>query len=717
VNGASFDMVEVEGGTFLMGGTPDQGDGVRDREKPVHQVTLSSYNIGQTEVTQELWKAVMGENPSYHVGDLQRPVEQVSWVDCQRFIEKLNQLTGKSFRLPTEAEWEYAARGGSKSEGYMFAGSNDMDVVAWYVDNSDNTTHPVATKAPNELGLYDMTGNVWEWVYDWFAMYSADSQVNPTGPGTGNNRVLRGGCWNGGGNYNRVAYRDNFTPTGSNSSGGMRLVLDVEESTKFRLSESVIKIEVGESTTVNILNGGGSYTLMGGTDFFTTSTNGDQLTVTGITAGTSTVYVTDAETGATAILVVIVTERQDKEFTVNGVTFKMVTVDGDTFTMGATAEQGNDFNANERPVHQVTLSDYSIGQTEVTQELWVAVMGSNPSNFSGDMQRPVDKVSWNDCQEFISKLNQLTGKSFRLPTEAEWEFAARGGRLSLGYKYAGSNTVDDVAWYKDNGESATHPVGTKAPNELGLYDMSGNVFEWCQDWYGNYSGDEQINPTGPASGTYRSCRGGGWNYSSSYCRVSYRSYHSMTSRYDRIGLRLALDPEESVTPSDDEEFVDLGLPSGTLWATKNIGAMSPEDYGDYFDLGIEWEDYLCHGNKRAYKNSTLSWEWPTSEQLSELVDDCIWSWTTRNGVNGFIVTGPNNNSLFLPAAGYYYFDENGLGSLDGEADYCTYWSSTISYRPHGYDYAYASCLSCSPSEVCMTIDLISNKRPVRPVLR
>lgn len=541
VNGVSFDMVEVQGGSFLMGGTPEQGDEVKNREKPVHQVTLSSYNIGQTEVTQELWLAVMGANPSYHVGDLQRPVEQVSWTDCIEFISTLNQLTGKSFRLPTEAEWEYAARGGKQSQGYRYAGGNDMDAVSWYIDNSENTTHPVAIKSPNELGLYDMTGNVWEWTSDWFAMYSEDPQVNPAGPGTGNNRVLRGGCWNGDANYNRISYRDNFTPTGSNSSGGMRLVLDVDNSSKFRLSETVLKVEVDDTKSINILNGGGNYTVAGGTDYVSTSINANQLTVTGIATGTTTVYVTDVETGATAVIAVIVTERQDEEFTVNGVSFKMVTVDGGTFTMGATDEQGSDFNANERPVHQVTLSDYKIGQTEVTQELWQAVMGSNPSNFTGDLQRPVDKVSWNDCQEFISKLNQLTGKSFRLPTEAEWEFAARGGKLSQGFKYAGSNTVDDVAWYKDNSESMTHPVATKAPNELGLYDMSGNVFEWCHDWFGNYSGDAQTNPTGPTSGTYRSCRGGGWGYNDTYCRVSYRSYHSMTSRYDRIGLRLALD--------------------------------------------------------------------------------------------------------------------------------------------------------------------------------
>ena len=225
VNGVTFKMVRVTGGTFMMGATPEQGENTSDKEKPVHQVTLSSFSISQTEVTQELWDAVMGTNPSYYTGDMQCPVESVSWNDCQAFIAQLNQLTGEQFRLPTEAEWEFAARGGNKSQGTRYAGSNIIDDVAWYNANSTNTTHPVALKTPNELGLFDMTGNVWEWCNDWYKRYTAEAQTDPTGPETGNNRVLRGGCWNGDTNYNRISYRDNFTPTGSNSSGGLRLAL------------------------------------------------------------------------------------------------------------------------------------------------------------------------------------------------------------------------------------------------------------------------------------------------------------------------------------------------------------------------------------------------------------------------------------------------------------------------------------------------------------
>ncbi|MBQ6422306.1 MAG: formylglycine-generating enzyme family protein [Prevotella sp.] len=230
----------------------------------------------------------------------------------------------------------------------------------------------------------------------------------------------------------------------------------------------------------------------------------------------------------------------NKTFTVGGVSFTMVYVQGGTFTMGATREQGSDAYDWEKPSHSVTLSSYHIGETEVTQALWQAVMGSNPSKFTGDSRRPVEQVSWEDCQMFISKLNSLTGQHFRLPTEAQWEYAARGGSKSRGYKYSGSNDVGSVAWYYDNSSSTTHPVKTKSPNELGLYDMSGNVWEWCQDWYGSYSSGSQTNPTGAFSGSYRVYRGGGWRSGARCCRVSYRNGYAPSYRISSLGLRLAL---------------------------------------------------------------------------------------------------------------------------------------------------------------------------------
>ncbi|MDY4862168.1 MAG: SUMF1/EgtB/PvdO family nonheme iron enzyme [Candidatus Onthomorpha sp.] len=226
----------------------------------------------------------------------------------------------------------------------------------------------------------------------------------------------------------------------------------------------------------------------------------------------------------------------EQTFMVKGVEFKMIKVEGGTFSMGGRYD-------DEKPVHSVTLSDYYIGETEVTQELWEAVMGSNPSYYKGNNQRPVESVSWYDCQEFIKKLNQLTGKEFRLPTEAEWEYAARGGKYSRGYKYSGSNNADEVAWYGSNSGRTTHSVKTKKANELGLYDMSGNVCEWCNDWYGDYQSYSQTNPTGPSKGEYRVLRGGSWNNYVGYTWVFVRRYFTPDGggiSIDDCGLRLAL---------------------------------------------------------------------------------------------------------------------------------------------------------------------------------
>ena len=234
----------------------------------------------------------------------------------------------------------------------------------------------------------------------------------------------------------------------------------------------------------------------------------------------------------------LVAVEGSRTFTVNGVKFTMVPVEGGTFTMGATSEQGSDANEDEKPAHEVTLSDYYIGQTEVTQALWKAVMGSNPSDSKGD-NLPVEQVSWDDCQVFIQNLNQLTGKQFRLPTEAEWEYAARGGRKSRGYKYAGGNNIGLVAWCGDNSGNRTHTVATKQANELGVYDMSGNVEEWCSDWYDGYQSSSQSDPQRPSLGSCRVNRGGSCYCNAGDSRVSYRFFGTPDFRYNDLGLRLS----------------------------------------------------------------------------------------------------------------------------------------------------------------------------------
>ena len=223
----------------------------------------------------------------------------------------------------------------------------------------------------------------------------------------------------------------------------------------------------------------------------------------------------------------------------DGISIDMVRVEAGTFTMGATPEMENPLD-DEKPAHQVTLTnDYYIGKYEVTQALWKAVMGNNPSYSKGN-NLPVERVSWDNCQKFISKLNRITGKTFRLPTEAEWEYAARGGNKSRGYQYSGSSNLSDVAWYEDNSGNKTHNVGSKQANELGIYDMSGNVHEWCQDWYDKYSNSSKVNPTGANSGSYRVSRGGGWANSAGLCNSSSRVNETPGNRSGSLGLRLVL---------------------------------------------------------------------------------------------------------------------------------------------------------------------------------
>jgi len=438
-NDVSFKMIKVGAGTFKMGQSAD-GENVN----PVHSVTLHDYYIGETEVTEELYDAVMGQNTGLF--SLKLPKDGVSWNACQTFIEKLNQLTGQAFRLPTEAEWEFAAKGGTSSRGYIYSGSNERDNVAW----NDERLHNVATKDPNELGIYDMSGNVFEWCHDFHDSYNNSAQTNPTGPTTGYTRVIRG--------YDKPVARGSRLPTES----GFRNKLG------FRLALSSSKLS----------------------------------------------------------------------FSVGGVLFNMIQVGAGTFQMGSTMGR-----SDEQPVHDVTLSPFYIGETEVTQELYYAVMGLNPSYFKGK-NLPMEQVSWDDCQTFIQKLNDRTGQKFRLPTEAEWEFAAKGGNSSRGYIYSGSNEIDDVAWYMGNSDNKTHNVATKTPNELGIYDMTGNVFEWCHDFYGSYNNSAQTNPIHgditPGTRVSNVIRGGGWGYSDSNCRITNRGNTAPENVYFGLGFRLAL---------------------------------------------------------------------------------------------------------------------------------------------------------------------------------
>ena len=408
----------------------------------------------------------------------------------------------------------------------------------------------------------------------------------------------------------------------------------------------------------------------------------------------------------------------------------MMCVEGGTFMMGA-MESDKQAHANEKPAHQVTLTyDYYIGQTEVTQALWQAVMGNNPSTMIGD-NLPVNNVLWEEADAFVKRLSQMTGYTFHLPTEAEWEFAARGGNKSQGYLYAGSNNIQEVAWYGSNSGNTTQPVGTKQPNELGIYDMSGNVIEWCSDWLGPYSAEAQVNPIGPATGAYHVYCGGCWYLPANVCRCTHRRQTTAGYGEAAVGLRVAL--REKVEP----EAIDLGL--SVKWANFNVGAFHPTHCGDYFAWGetepketYSWATYKwCDGTEaNITKYNTADgktilepaddaaqvqwggkWRMPTKEEIQELFTRCTWKTETQNGINGYNVIGPNGNSIFVPTAGWYNEDDFGVG-LQGNATY--YWTSTLSSsnKIRAYDLVFNDVSGSNDG-------IIANTRrcgfPIRPV--
>ena len=250
------------------------------------------------------------------------------------------------------------------------------------------------------------------------------------------------------------------------------------------------------------------------------------------------IYITIVIVSLIVFSLAYIVEKENEKKILQGLISNMVYVQGGSFMMGA-ASKDNEAGREEKPCHRVTLSSFFIGKFEVTQQEWLAVMNKNPSEFDG-LKHPVEMVSWNDCMEFMEKLNALTGKKFRLPTEAEWEFAARGGNMSQGYLYSGSNNIDDVAWYDGNSGDTTHDVGQKLPNELGLYDMTGNVEEWCNDRFAEYGSSPQTDPKGPVSGNQRVFRGGSWNESRKVCRNSSRKSYMAGRLGYNLGLRLAL---------------------------------------------------------------------------------------------------------------------------------------------------------------------------------
>ena len=540
--GVRMEMVYVAPGSFQMGSENGEDD-----EKPVHKVTLTKgYWIGKYPVTQAQWNALVsamdvsfdrgrpvawfskngrGSDIVSGMDTSDFPMENISWDDCKGLVDALNKADCKGLRwsLPTEAQWEFAARGGNKSRGYTYSGGNDLDAVGWYYENlgtrrlsendwdpdklkgNKNRPHSVKEKdIGNELGIVGMSGNVWEWCNDRYDSdyYSSSPTEDPQGPASGGNRVLRGGCWGDFARRCRSAIRDWSLPGDRDDYIGFRLCCSAGPREAGAEREDSRAAEPGG-------RGGAGSRYAASAGFAAKEESGIEASVS------RDILPKDAKHGQEAVLALP-----------GGATMEMIYVAPGTFTMGSLTSE-KERRDGETP-HQVTLTKgFWLGKYEVTQTQWESVMGENPSRFKGG-NCPVENVSWEDCQRFISEINSQQNCGARLPTEAEWEYACRAGSTG---PYGGNGNLDDMGWYDSNSGRETHPVGQKQANAWGFYDMHGNVYEWCNDWYGSYD-DAVTDPTGSASGESRVLRGGSWHNLARYCHSASRVGFFPDYRFD-----------------------------------------------------------------------------------------------------------------------------------------------------------------------------------------
>ena len=491
----------IPAGTFMMG-SPESEEG-RNPNETSHKVTITKgFYLGIYTVTQEQWEGVMGNNPSSKTKGAKLPVTDVSWKDCWGFIKKLNAKTGDVYRLPSEAEWEYACRAGTAT-AYSYG-----DYMTMNDANFDGESiEAVGSYKPNAFGIYDMHGNVWEWCEDWYGDYPDGAVMDPRCPGTGEYRVLRGGSFGVNVSSARSSYRDYNAPSDRLVSNGFRLArtADIKATVPAPIPAVVMPV------TGNIL-----------------------------IAPFTEAKVKEIQKSVAKILQKEVEEKVDFG---KGIKLDLVLIPAGKFIMGTPASETG--RNNNEPQHEVTLTKpFYMGKYEVTQEQWEAVMGTgflwfggNPSSNKG-AKLPVTDVSWADCQEFIKKLNVKTSGGYRLPTEAEWEYACKAGTSTA---YSVGNSITKVDANIDG--SGTKAVGSYKPNAFGLYDLHGNAWEWCEDWYGDYPVKAVTDPKGPTAGKYRVLRGGSFDYYESKARSSSRNYRfSPTFGDPDCGFRLVRTP-------------------------------------------------------------------------------------------------------------------------------------------------------------------------------
>jgi formylglycine-generating enzyme required for sulfatase activity len=604
-------------GEFVMGSPPSEEH--RETREDQAKVTLSKgFWISKTEVTQSQWAAVMGSNPLDGIGPYGKPhpeknkgtnlpIVGVSWDDAQVFMEKVNSKLGSEdggkMSLPTEAQYEYAARAG---ETGMYPGGS-LDEVAWHDGNSGGYMKPVGTKKPNAWGLHDMNGSTWEWVQDCY-YEELPGGTDPIAKETGPDRVIRGGCWFKEATRCRLATRSYRWQGASQCfSIGFRIV---RNSWPVEVSKPAIDPEIkGQNVTKVSYQGPAleeSFEQIGPKSW----KSGD-VVYNEVKRNEWNVYLQRAAEvdervqidlsqmkihfrgqGPKVVLPILSASKQlsaaaEAAFVQarlssaeslaakadNGITnsmgLKLVPIAKGKFQMGSgVQEEGYRF---KEPRHEVTLTrDYYLGAFEVTQAQYSKLMGNNPSKFQGDMianvdssNHPVDQASWEDAVEFCKRLSELpeekaAGRVYRLPTEAEWEYACRAGS-NAPFGFGGLELVDDYGWFSSNCKGISHPVGKKVPNAWGLYDMHGNVMEWCSDWAGDYPESAVSDPTGPTEGYSRMIRGGAWLTPAMLGRSGNRAFHfPPDTRSDYVGFRVALSSPEIPKVSEPSQDKSTG---------------------------------------------------------------------------------------------------------------------------------------------------------------
>jgi formylglycine-generating enzyme required for sulfatase activity len=502
-----IEMVLIPPGQFFQGCSASFSADCRADELPVRPVELThAFYLGRCEVTTSQWESIMSGSGFACGGDKAIPIQEVTWYQVQEFLAQ----TG--LRLPTEAEWEYAYRAGTSTAFHGSArtpnGSNDdfsLPEISWVYDGLEFGPQPVGLKASNGYGLHDMSGNVWEWVSDWYGAYSAGSQQNPDGPASGVNRVIRGGAWRSFSDDCRASSRRSIPPL-----SGWVNYCDVG----FRVARTVAPRVPAWADLLQ--------------------------------AEPDPAVVTNLELRSAILATGLAWRVQDRA---TGIEY--VLVPQGEYLRGCSPSTGTSCAVNENPVHPVILTNsIYVGRFEVTQQQWTNVMGFNPSfhqgaGYSDASVRPVERMTWFEAQAFAAAIGA------RLPTEAEWEYAYRAGTSGAYHGFTdhpfGTSEealVGQIAWLATNSGNQSRPVGQRLGNGFGLHDMSGNVYEWVSDWFSStaYPSSAVTDPQGPANGTVKVQRGGYWNAPAGFLRASSRSSGAPSTGFPSVGLRVVRVP-------------------------------------------------------------------------------------------------------------------------------------------------------------------------------